>query len=86
MLEINTLKQLESDSSFLTVRYIIAMDAILNSTKTKAKDFLPDSTTFEDRVIKKYMRLKLAETEEHAMSILKLYNELTDKEIKQTNS
>lgn len=58
------------------VRNIISIDAIMSSTKTKAKDFLDGSTTFQERVVKKCSRLKIFESEEYIIYVIKLIEDL----------
>lgn len=79
MLKLETLIELQQNSSYEYTRWIISMEAIVHSTKTKAKDFLPDSTSFKDRVIKKFMRTKLT-SETLALKLFDVYNNLADYE------
>jgi hypothetical protein len=55
------------------IRLIIAIEAIILSTKTKAKDFLEGSTSFKERVVRKFMRTKFLPSEESANKLYDLY-------------
>lgn len=76
MLSLNTLNLLQQYTSFELVRIVVSIEAIRLSTKTKAKDFLPDSYSFRDRVIKKFTRTHLCEDESTAIIIFDLYDNL----------
>lgn len=71
---ISALHDLKVSAQFL--QGIIAIDAIMGSTKTKAKDFLDNSNSFEERVTKKCMRLKMFQNEIYVNKLIVVINKL----------
>lgn len=77
MLHYNIIFGLEQQKvSMQFLQTIIAIDAIMGSTKTKAKDFLDNSSSFQERVAKKCMRLKIFNSEKYIFKVIKLIENL----------
>ena len=76
MMKLETYSILATNIAFGSLRIFMVIEGIALSTKTKAQDYLPDSTTFKDRVIKKLLRTKLFDDVALANAYFDLYQEL----------
>lgn len=72
MLNYTTLSIVLKHTYVQFTQQLIAVDAIIKSTKFKAKDFRPDSNTFNERVINKCLRLDIFTDKEYIKKIIEL--------------
>ena len=75
MIKLETYDVIKWNVSLDLMRNIIVVEGIVLSTKTKAQDYLHESRSFQDRVIKKMLRTKLFD-ESSANIIYEIYQEL----------